>query len=48
MRTADSRADTNGNGVAVMPRAESHFVFPDPSGVSGAQSRREYDDLTDT
>ena len=32
MRTADTRADsnTNGNGVAVMPRAENHFVFPDP------------------
>ena len=51
MRTADSRAETrtadgNGSGVAVMPREESYFVFPDPPERNPDEKMTNFDHLS--
>ena len=46
MRTADTRANTNGNGIAVMPRVESYFVFPDPPERNPDEKMTTFDHLT--
>ena len=45
MRTADTRANTNGI-AAVMSRAESNFVFPDPPERNPDEKMTTFDHLT--